>query len=464
MKKIAYVLLVIAMFLCLTACSQDQYAKLGELMGKISGNVYGIKPDMKDVDAATEKVDDTVKVDEKGVVTVEVKSEDARSIVDSVIAVKDSSSKREALQESLDEPILGKDATDKQKAEVKEQLAGQAAGSKITDTTGYSDSRMELAAAVNYALDQVESSLSDNPTKAELATFATIKTLADAVKSGDTKVYKEAGKKAIDALTITSEVAGIDLFADVNITDLVNNIMDRSISRDGDDADFSKWLPVVSKSAASIIRCMTGSGKKFSEQRYSKFIMECRAVKAAFEMMATAYSDEKDIDAILTKNIDLGLTIESLGRYVMAVVFVGINDYTIWDDAPGEKVGIIGFLNEYVSDNYDALTNLAENYKNLPNPTDKESKYYQSFGYAMTCFANRLQIVSMDFENFDELVEAIRKSLDEEGSLSAIAFNSLSVTGMILVDSEYTSLLSLGDMDGKLSTLQKIITGKEVNK
>ena len=57
MKKIAYVLLVIAMFLCLTACSQDQYAKLGELMGKMSGNVYGIKPNMKDVDAATDKVD-----------------------------------------------------------------------------------------------------------------------------------------------------------------------------------------------------------------------------------------------------------------------------------------------------------------------------------------------------------------------------------------------------------------------
>ena len=68
---------------------------------------------------------------------------------------------------------------------------------------------------MNDALDLVSSSLSDNPTKAELATFATIKTIADAVKSGNPESYIDTGIKALDALTVTSEVAGIDLFAEI---------------------------------------------------------------------------------------------------------------------------------------------------------------------------------------------------------------------------------------------------------
>ena len=441
MKKIAIVFLVIAAFLCLTACSQDQYAKLGELMGKMSGNVYGIKPNMKDVDAATDKVDGTVKVDDKGEVTVGVKSDDARSIVDSVIAVKDSSTKKEALQESLGEPILGKDATDKQKAEVKSQLTAQAETSKI-DTTGFTPARKELADVVNGALAAVGASLSANPTKGELATFATL-------------------KKAIDALTITAEAAGIDLFADANITDLINNIMERGISRDGEESGIAKWLPVVSKSVTSIINCMTEDGR-FSAQRYSKFIMECRTIRAAFEMMAREYAVEGDIDAILKKNIDLGLTIESLGKYVMAVVFVEMNDLSTPE--AGEEIAVVPFLNKYVTDNYGKLTNLQEEYKNLPDPMADGSPYAAEFEHAMVAIANKIGIVTTEYKDFDKLIEEIRENLDKDGSLSKAAFNSLSVTGMILVDSEYTSILSMGEMDGTLSSLQKLITGKEVNK
>jgi len=456
MKKIAVVFLVIAAFLCLTACSQDQYAKLGELMGKMSGNVYGIKPNMKDVDAATDKVDGTVKVDDKGAVTVEVKSDDARSIVDSVIAVKDSSTKKEALQESLGEPILGKDATDQQKAEVKSQLTAQASDSKVTTTD---PGRADIAKAVNDALDLVGESLSENPTKAELATFAALKTLADAVREG--KGYAEAGKNAVEALTITSEAAGIDLFADANITDLINNIMERGISRDGEESGIAKWLPVVSKSVTSIINCMTKDGR-FSAQRYSKFIMECRTIRAAFEMMAKEYAVEGDIDAILKKNIDLGLTIESLGKYVMAVVFVEMNDLSTPE--AGEEIAVVPFLNKYVTDNYGKLTNLQEEYKNLPDPMADGSPYAAEFEHAMVAIANKIGIVTTEYKDFDELIKEIRENLDKDGSLSKAAFNSLSVTGMILVDSEYTSILSMGEMDGTLSSLQKLITGKEVNK
>lgn len=460
MKKIALGLLVIAMFLCLTACSQDQYAKLGELMGKMSTNVYGIKPNMKDVDAATSKIDATVDTT-GGSVTVELNSENAQNIVASVVLVSDSSSLREALQESLEQPILGEDAKEEQKTAVRGQIANQATQSKIVDTTGYTEERKELANAVNEALDLVENSLSDNPTKAELATVAVIKTLSDAVKAGEAgEGYAQAGKKAIDALTLTTEAAGIDLFADADLKGLLGNLMGKGISRDGSTQDFSKMLPIVSKSVAGIIRCMTNSKGEFSDQRYNKFIMECRAIKAAFEMMAKAYSED-EIDAILKKDIDLGLTIESLGRYAISLVFVELTDLSKPDAEKGDGVRL--FIEHYVNNNYAALMDIANKYNELDNPMAENSKYSEDIELATGCLVNGIVAaykieISDTIQTPEEFVAKLKESIEKLGSFVS---NTLSVTGMILVDSEYTSLLKMGDMDGTLSGLLDIITGKK---
>ena len=49
MKKILLGLLVIAMVLALTACSQETYAKWAENMGKMGNNVYGIEAVLPDI-------------------------------------------------------------------------------------------------------------------------------------------------------------------------------------------------------------------------------------------------------------------------------------------------------------------------------------------------------------------------------------------------------------------------------
>ena len=77
MKKILLGLLVIAMVLALTACSQDQYEQLGELMSDMSGNIYGIEANLKDVENATNQVDGAVAVDGEGNVTVKLEAKTA---------------------------------------------------------------------------------------------------------------------------------------------------------------------------------------------------------------------------------------------------------------------------------------------------------------------------------------------------------------------------------------------------
>lgn len=474
MKKMTIVLLVIAAFLCLTACSQDQYAKLGDLMGKMSGNVYGLKADMKDVDAATNNVDDTVTVNaETGEISVEIKSEVAQQIVESVVAVKDSSTKREALQKSLEEPILGENATEEQKTVLQQQMTVQATESKIDvnsqEYSSYTEDRKELAEAVNVILDSVGESLSENPTKAELATVAVVKTLADAVKNDEG--YADAGKNALEALKVTSEVANIDVFANVSISDLLSNMSFKGISRDGSSVEAEKYLPLLSKTAAALVNCLVDSQGKFSERRYSKFIMECKLIKASYEMIARQFADKRDINAILDKNIDMGLTIENLGSYLIATVFADLDTYSIKGDGQliakkaernEEYTGkaLRSFYKAYVNDNYDKLTDLENNYKNLPDPTKEDSVYGDLLVLAVNSLAYGIGIDPYAEGFNDEVLNSqMKDALKENGALGSEVFNILSVAGMILVDSEYTTLLSMdSSMDGTLSGLRDKIT------
>ena len=456
MKKILFGLLVVALLLCVTACSEDQYAKLGELMGKMSGNVYGIKPNMQDVEAATGKVDDAVKVD-GDTVKVEISDDGAKAIVDSVIAVQDSVSKTEALQESLSEPLV-KDP-DKQEA-VRDGILVVADSSVIDDETvaTYDPERKQLAEAVNQALDAAVAGISYNPTKGELATVAVLKTLSDAVKAGEG--YADAGKAAVDALKITTEVGKVDVLADADLSAIVGNLTGKGISRANDEPGAKDYMPMISKSVASIVKCFT-KDEKFDGQRYDKFILECKAIKASYEMIAKGYTI--DFEARLDKQKlpdgGKGLTIEELGRYLVATVFTELDRISkASDKAPADALK--NFAGTYVGGNYDKLINLADNYDKLEDPTDDESPSKPALMNAVVALALGIgDDPSATGYDLNKLLEDMGKALKDSSKLLPTTISVLQVTGVILLDSEYTDLLSLDkSMDGTLAGLLKKIS------
>ena len=57
MKKALPIILLIVMLVCLTSCDPET---LGGFMGKMGQNFYGLKANMKDVNKATEKIDNSV--------------------------------------------------------------------------------------------------------------------------------------------------------------------------------------------------------------------------------------------------------------------------------------------------------------------------------------------------------------------------------------------------------------------
>ena len=433
MKKILLGLLVIAMILTITACSQDQYEKLGDLMGNMSGNIYGIQPNLKDVDTATNNVNNAVSYDPSGngTVTVKIDTNAAQSIVSSVVAVKNSESKKEALKASLSEPLIGSGATESVLTELKTQITAQATESKIVDTTDFTPEQIELAAVVNAVLDDVGASLSANPTKAELATVAVLTTLAEAVKSGDEETYKETGKAAVDALKITTEIGQVDVFANVDITSLFNMFNEKGIARDGEEDEMDLFTPLFESSISEIVACITEDGK-FAEQRYNKFVMECKALRASYELIAKGY----DIDVATplraqNLSVDAGLVIEDLGHYIIAVVFSALDSYA---------TGTVGLLEDII-DGYEDTEGYYEQLINgdLDNLPDFFSDDFNDAVYFDT-FVNAM--AGSDMSEY-EFGDAIREVIRDENTVVGSKLSSvLRTIGVILLDSEYEGLLS----------------------
>lgn len=465
MKKILFGLLVVALLLCVTACSEDQYAKLGELMGKMSGNVYGIKPNMQEVQAATDKVDDSVQ--KKGeMYIVDIKPEAAQSIVDSVVAVKDSISKTEALKESLDQPLLDTSATAEQKEAVQKGIQKQAEDSKL-DPEKYTDGTQKaLAGLVNSALDAAATGISKDPTKAELATVAVLKTLASAVDAGEG--YVEAGLAAVSALKLTTEAGRVDVFANADISDLISQFMGKDISRDGSD-DLKQWLPVFSTSVADVVRCITAN-KLFTEERYNKFILECKAIKASYEMIAKAYDIKIDSKLAGQTAGNDGLTVEDLGQYLVASAFAlmddlsrqgapNVTDKTADPLAELLKVYING-LGEgglHAKGNYDALVDIVNRSGDLASITDGFFKPYTDLAVAsIAC------IIDPSFDpfnpqdyNLDKFVEALKVAFRHEGSLEEQGVTMLGTIGVVLIEGDWVNLLDMI----KLNDQYKIFEG-----
>lgn len=440
MKKILLGLIVVALIFGLTACSQDQYQALGDAMGNMSGNIYGITANLKDVENATNKVDGAVAVDGDGKVTVTLEAETAASIVNSVVAVKNSDTKKEALKTSLSEPLLGKGATDASKAELRAQITAQAAEKKI-DTSGLAGEQKALADLVNAVLDDVSGSLSDNPAKAELATVAVLATLADAVKAGDEAAYKEAGKAAVDALKITSEIGQVDIFANADITSLLNKLNEKAIARDGEEEEaLDLFTPLFESSVSEIVACITEDGA-FTEQRYNKFVMECKALRASYEMIAKGY-DIKTAEPLKGQaSVDAGLVVEDLGHYIIAVVFSSIDTYDSTDAAAD-------FLDKFINGEgenegyYDQLINF-----DLDNLPDFSEGDFAEDGGFIDSIIEKMAGEDLDDYELEEVIKEIIR--DENTEVGGKIDSVLRTIGVILLDSEYEGLLSQIKVSGE---------------
>ncbi len=172
----------------------------------------------------------------------------------------------------------------------------------------------------------------------------------------DPNEVSDLGKKCVDTIKVIADIATLDILADVDFTSLVENT--RDISRAEDGVVNPVVASILGKTVSKMVDLIS-TDKKFDELKYNTFIMESKALKAAYEMTYFKYMPvDKTIGGVVMMlfedpgKIDRGLTIEDFFIYLMLSLHICFEDYTngIWGSVVASYV--------HFGNNYEILSDL----------------------------------------------------------------------------------------------------------
>ena len=215
--------------------------------------------------------------------------------------------------------------------------------------------------SVTNALNDIKDSISDNPTKADLATVSIVNDLANTVKNiaenpeqynnadgelDTEKIIEDANKalQALDALKVTSTAADLDILKDFNLASLFSSSGSGSKAL-SDDSSSPKDEDAMRKfmfSAIDSFTKMVSVDGKFDEVKYNRFIFQMRAIRTAYEttawLVTPSLAKGEDqftvVDAIIDGKNIIGLdsfSANDLVLYAASVVFTECNKLPVKD-------------------------------------------------------------------------------------------------------------------------------------
>ena len=334
MKKAFIVLAIISAVLCLTACSEDFTSGLGDVMGKMGNNVYGIKADLRTAEAGAATVSSSISKNEQGEISIDYAK--AASISDSIGEIRESPQKANALRQMLSEEVPAEDvaavrtALDSEMGRLKNSLQ-----SAVVETPQLVAVKTSLLSALTRS-EEIESD--STPVMADVVMVALMGRMAEAVASGDTHpgILTEIGKTAVETIKVVAEISSLDILADVNVSGLVSDMTGRDISEEEDETLNPLLGNLVGKSMTKVVSLIS-SGAKLDPGKYEKFIIQSWALIAAYEMTCAAYVPEEtslvsDFFAVAGTDVDEGLTIEDLVLYLVLKINNALETYSggIW--------------------------------------------------------------------------------------------------------------------------------------
>ncbi|MBQ3830846.1 MAG: hypothetical protein II813_08040 [Spirochaetales bacterium] len=346
------------MLLGITACSQEFYSGLGSGMGAMSHNIYGIKPDVRKAEASAAYVSGAIVRDKDGNITIDLNQ--AAKIIDTMADIRKSPQRAAALRNLLDQDVPTEDAD-----AVREAIINQASD-LISALEGYavdeamSDVRWSIVRAVQDIHDSLETIDTEArvPQMEDIALTAILNKMATSImkENVDPEEVSDLGKKCVDTIKVIADIATLDILADVDFTSLVENT--RDISRAEDGVVNPVVASILGKTVSKMVDLIS-TDKKFDELKYNTFIMESKALKAAYEMTYVKYMPvDKTIGGVVMMlfedpgKIDRGLTIEDFFIYLMLSLHIGFEDYTngIWGSVVASYV--------HFGNNYEILSDL----------------------------------------------------------------------------------------------------------
>lgn len=299
-SKVLICALAVLLVIGMVSCSMDEYAKLGDFMGKMGNNVYGIEPSMKEVDSTTAKINGSVKKDESGNVTIDTSKAD--DLISGLAEIKNSMQKTNAMKEELskkvtedaDEAAAVKEAMKSEINAVIESMPELPADKEIDRAV--KDAYESVSEALNKIQDKVSGT--DDPTKADLATVAIVKSLAETVKEVAEKedITKEEliekaddALQALDALKVAADAAGLgDILGDISISSLLSSASSsKSIAKAVDDSELDATTRLLVQAAEKLVSLVCDDNGSVNAKKYNRVLFQLSAIRTAYEASAS---------------------------------------------------------------------------------------------------------------------------------------------------------------------------------
>ena len=354
-------LILVAVVMILTSCSQDAAAGLGKAMKWMGGNVYGIKPDLRRPNAAIATVD-SIATDKDSLLNTALASELIESISGFLGSVQSVDSFISNLDAAVSTPVsVFRDAV------VDLKITAASINSNNAHVERLRTAFMEVITSLEGFC--AEEGGTKVLTRRDVVTFSLMNSLVQKLsESVEDRTYEEKEKEiaesansVLSVLKLSTNYSKLNIVGDIDIVGLISsNSEGESVDRATDNNTF---ILVFGKTLGKLATFVS-EDYRFSLVKYNRLHVESKSLRFCYELSMIPYiksSGEATIfEGIAEADIDYGLTLDDLVMYLISS-FSRLMDSknSIWTTFLGN------YLNE---NNISALCDMQNKVQDLQNP------------------------------------------------------------------------------------------------
>ena len=223
MKKRSVILILVVIVIALSSCSQE---KLGNFMGWMGNNVYGIKPDLRKSNAAISIVD---KISGTDSLDLSVSGE----LIESVSKFKSSQSSVDAFKDSMSKRV---DTSRAAFTVVKNDMDDKVRA--IKDDPSMDENAQNIMIVLEEVVNSMTDLVFDNPTRRDVVTVAMVNELVNDVynsaMAGPINLEAISNKAAgvLDVLKLSADFSSLNIIGDIDMSGLIDSLIGKkSIDR-----------------------------------------------------------------------------------------------------------------------------------------------------------------------------------------------------------------------------------------
>ncbi len=337
MKTRSVAILALVAIIAFSAVSCDQTLNL---MGKMGTNVYGLSASTQEAVETAAKVDGSVSYQSDGDAQVDWSS--AASVAGDFQAISESKQQTEAFLSEMNKPVSDKSEESEAVSDAMKQYAEEKSLSVLHEASETQPGpKRDAMIAMANSMATVATAITDNPTRADLATVAMVGRIAENsmeflnLSESQTDRKNEISTDVLSIIMtlramkgageISASMANLDV---ASVIGTKKDISPSAFENMGEKDIVNRLTEAIKPSLVAVKEGMESEGQ-YSQEAHKNLVMNLASLRSAYEawcMMSNTYTDPVEDDAVQVilgnKNIPLceNITFDDIVLYAVSVI------------------------------------------------------------------------------------------------------------------------------------------------